>query len=162
MAYLLDSNVFIEAKRLHYGFDFCPAFWDWLDLKSLAGEVRSISRVADELVGRGDDLAEWAEERVETFFRPPEPALLPALAQVSAWATNGSFQQSAVGTFLQVADSFLVASALSSSHTVVTHEIPSTSVNKIKIPTACVALGVKYMSPFAMLRREQARFVLGS
>ena len=31
MAYLLDSNVFIEAKRLHYGFDFCPAFWDWID-----------------------------------------------------------------------------------------------------------------------------------
>ena len=31
MAYLLDANVFIEAKRRHYGFDFCPAFWDWLD-----------------------------------------------------------------------------------------------------------------------------------
>jgi hypothetical protein len=26
MAYLLDSNVFIQAKNLHYGFDFCPAF----------------------------------------------------------------------------------------------------------------------------------------
>lgn len=30
MAYLLDSGVFIQAKRRHYGFDFCPAFWDWL------------------------------------------------------------------------------------------------------------------------------------
>ncbi len=30
MAYLLDSNVFIEAKRRYYGFDFCPAFGDWL------------------------------------------------------------------------------------------------------------------------------------
>ena len=26
MAYLLDSNVFISAKNLRYGFDFCPAF----------------------------------------------------------------------------------------------------------------------------------------
>ena len=25
MAYLLDANVFIQAKNLHYGFDFCPA-----------------------------------------------------------------------------------------------------------------------------------------
>jgi len=25
MAYLLDANVFIAAKNLHYGFDFCPA-----------------------------------------------------------------------------------------------------------------------------------------
>jgi hypothetical protein len=31
MAYLLDTNVFIEAKNRHYGFDFCPAFWDWID-----------------------------------------------------------------------------------------------------------------------------------
>ena len=29
MAYLLDANVFIQAKNLHYGLDFCPAFWDW-------------------------------------------------------------------------------------------------------------------------------------
>lgn len=31
MAYLLDSDVFIQARNLHYGFDFCPAFWDWLE-----------------------------------------------------------------------------------------------------------------------------------
>lgn len=30
MPYLLDANVFIQAKRLHYGMDFCPAFWNWL------------------------------------------------------------------------------------------------------------------------------------
>lgn len=24
MAYLLDANVFIQAKNLHYGLDFCP------------------------------------------------------------------------------------------------------------------------------------------
>ena len=32
MAYLLDANVFIQAKNLQYGFDFCPAFWDWLEI----------------------------------------------------------------------------------------------------------------------------------
>lgn len=26
--YLLDANVFIQAKNLHYGMDFCPAFWE--------------------------------------------------------------------------------------------------------------------------------------
>ncbi len=25
MAYILDADVFIRAKNLHYGFDFCPA-----------------------------------------------------------------------------------------------------------------------------------------
>ena len=28
--YLLDANVFMAASRLHYGLDFCPAFWEWL------------------------------------------------------------------------------------------------------------------------------------
>ncbi len=37
MAYLLDANVFIQAKNLHYGFDFCPAFWDWLVVSNAAG-----------------------------------------------------------------------------------------------------------------------------
>jgi hypothetical protein len=30
LSYLLDANVFIQAKNLHYGLDFCPAFWEWL------------------------------------------------------------------------------------------------------------------------------------
>ena len=41
MAYLLDANVFIAAKNLHYGLDFCPAFWDWLVGNHDAGTVFS-------------------------------------------------------------------------------------------------------------------------
>lgn len=44
---------------------------------------------------------------------------------------------------------------------VVTHEIPSASTRKIKIPDACIGLDVKCMTPYEMLRRERARFVLG-
>ena len=47
--YLLDTNVFIQAKNLHYGFDFCPAFWDWLVVQNEAGKVASIEKVGDEL-----------------------------------------------------------------------------------------------------------------
>ena len=39
LAYLLDANVFIQAKNLHYGFDFCPAFWDWLIRQNLNGQL---------------------------------------------------------------------------------------------------------------------------
>ena len=41
-AYLVDANVFIQAKNLHYGFDFCPAFWDWLIEQNRAGKVACI------------------------------------------------------------------------------------------------------------------------
>ena len=47
MAYLLDANVFIQAKNLQYGFDFCPTFWDWLKREHAAGKVFSIEMVGD-------------------------------------------------------------------------------------------------------------------
>jgi len=48
MTYLLDANVFIQAKNLHYGLDFCPAFWDWLVIQNSAGQVLSIEKVGDD------------------------------------------------------------------------------------------------------------------
>jgi hypothetical protein len=119
MPYLLDTNVFIEAKNRHYGFDFCPAYWDWLD-----------------------------------------QAMLDAVRQVTAWAQSQQYEPGAVTTFLQAADSYLVAQALALGYTVVTHEVPSASRRKVKIPEACVGLRVGFVSPFQMLRNERARFVL--
>jgi hypothetical protein len=53
MAYLLDANVFIQAKNLHYGLDFCPAFWDWLIQNNTAKKVFGIEKVEDELLAIG-------------------------------------------------------------------------------------------------------------
>ncbi len=130
--FLLDTNVFIQAKNLHYGFDFCPAFWDWLIEQNGGGTVASIEKVSDELVGGGDDLADWAEARGKPFFLPPDDKVLPALTTVSTWATGQNFEPAAIATFLQVADYWLVAHALAHDFVVVTHEVPSDTVRKIK------------------------------
>ena len=86
--------------------------------------------------------------------------MLPTLQLVSTWATSQHYEPAAVSTFLQVADYYLVAHALTYQHIVVTHEIASTSTKKIKIPDACIGLGVRCVTPFEMLRRERVRFVL--
>ena len=161
-SYLVDSNVFIQAKNLHYGFDFCPAFWDWLIEQNGAGNVASIEKVADELQAGDDELAEWAEARDGGFFLPPDDAVLPALRIVSNWAGSVGYQPAAVTTFLQVADYWLVAHALAHKCIVVTHEIPADTTSKIKIPNACIGLGLRCMNPYEMLRRERTRFVLGT
>ena len=161
MSYLLDSNVFIEAKNFYYGLDFCPAFWDWLIISNAAGQVFSIEKVGDEIEAGGDELAAWAAQRGSDFFLRPDSAMLPALSSVSAWATGQHYEPAAVSTFLQVADYYLVAHALTHGHTVVTREIARTSAKKIKIPDACIGLGIKCITPFEMLRREHARFILG-
>ena len=160
MAYLLDSDVFIQAKNLHYGFDFCPAFWDWVDHRAAAGEVLSIEKVKDELVGGGDDLATWAQQRGDQFFLTPDADVLASLRTVSTWANGAGYEQAAVNIFLQAADYYLVSHAHAGGHTVVTHEVPSPSLKKIKIPDACIGVRVKCMTPFQMLRAERARFVL--
>ena len=40
--YLLDANVFIQAKNLHYGLDFCPAFWNWIEEAHAAWSISSM------------------------------------------------------------------------------------------------------------------------
>ena len=57
--FLLDSNIFIEAKDRYYGFDFAPGFWDWLDILFQSDQIRSIDAVRDELNERNDELALW-------------------------------------------------------------------------------------------------------
>lgn len=158
--YLLDANVFIQAKRLYYGFDFCPAFWEWLIQQNNAGKVASIERVADELYAGSDELSEWAMARGEDFFLKPDSEVIPALNAVSNWARSNDYEPAAVATFLQVADYWLIAHALAHDCTIVTHEVPADTTRKIKIPNACIGLGLRCVNPYEMLRQEQARFVL--
>lgn len=161
MTYLLDANVFIQAKNLHYGLDFCPAFWEWLIASNAQEHVFSIEKVGDEIDAGADELATWAGQRGAEFFLKPDTALLAALATVSTWVTGQNYEPAAVNTFLQVADYYLVAHALAHKDTLVTHEKAQPSTKKIKIPNVCIGLGIKCMTPYEMLRHERARFVLG-
>lgn len=68
MIYLLDANVFIQAKNLHYGLDFCPAFWEWLIESNRAKKVFSIDKVADEIVAGADELTDWMQNNAGDMF----------------------------------------------------------------------------------------------
>lgn len=162
MSYLLDANVFIQAKNLHYGFDFCPAFWDWLIKKNKTQKVFSIEKVGDEIDAGDDELAQWANDRSTDFFLKPDATTASEFAAVSSWATSQDYEPAAINTFLQVADYYLVTHALAHGLTIVTHEVPANSTKKIKIPNACIGLGIKFMSPYEMLRYEKALFILGT
>jgi len=162
MNYLLDANIFIQAKNLHYGFDFCPAFWQWLIENNKFGKVFSIEKIGDEINAGDDELAEWAKKLGTDFFLQPDQKVADQFNIVSSWATNQNYDPVAINTFLQVADYYLICHALGHELILVTHEIPSNSPKKIKIPNACVGLKIKFMSPYEMLRHEKARFVLGA
>lgn len=161
MSYLLDANVFMAAKNLHYGLDFCPAFWEWLKHNGLTGVVSSIDKVADEIEAGQDELSEWARIQGQNLFRRTPPTLAGQFTAVSTWATGQDYTPAAINAFLQAADFYLLSHALADGLTVVTHEVHGNSPGRIKIPNACIGLNIRFMSPFKMLRIEGARFVLG-
>jgi len=160
MAYLVDSDVFIQAKNMHYAFDVVPGFWDWLLDANANGTVASVEAVGYELRGGGDELAQWVVDRDETFFLPPDDDVVASLRVVSEWATNcNRYTAGAIADFLGKADYYLVAYAHAHVDVVVTHEVTSNSRNRIKIPDACADLQIECITPFAMLREAGARFV---
>ena len=161
MSYLLDANVFIQAKNLHYGLDFCPAFWDWLISSNTSGKVFSIDKVSDEITAGADELTDWMRDNTGSLFLDTDSRTASKFGQVSTWVTSQQYEPAAINTFLQVADFYLIAHALAGNHVVVTHEIPSNSKRRVKIPDVCIGLQIRFMTPYDMLRIEQARFVLG-
>jgi L-ascorbate metabolism protein UlaG (beta-lactamase superfamily) len=86
--------------------------------------------------------------------------VVPSLQATSTWANGAGYEPAAVATLLQGADYYLVAHAHAHHHVVVTHEVVAHSAKKIKIPNACLGVGVRYVTPSEMLRAERARFVI--
>ena len=53
--YLLDANIFIQAKNRHYAFDVVPGFWRWLERAHGIGIAGSVERVREELLVGQDE-----------------------------------------------------------------------------------------------------------
>ncbi|MCP5419718.1 MAG: DUF4411 family protein [Gammaproteobacteria bacterium] len=88
MSYLLDANVFIQAKNLHYGLDFCPAFWQWLLDNNTAGKVFSIDKVLDEINAGADELTDWMRDNGDGLFLKTDTATVAQFSRVSGWVTS--------------------------------------------------------------------------
>ena len=160
MTYLLDSNVFIQAKNEHYGMDVCPGFWDWLVASNVAGVVASVSLVGQELKTGHDQLAQWSAQRGNEFFLEPDTSVFSAMRRIGAWLTAQQFTAGARNKFAESAHHILIARALAKEMTVVTHEKRANSQKRIKIPDVCNQFGVQCLTPLEMLRVEKVRLVL--
>jgi len=160
--YILDTNIFIDAKNRYYDFQVCPGFWSWLIQSNEQQHVFSIERVLDELTGDAeDDLSQWAIDRGDDFFLPVSEGDLTALGTIAAWTdAHQQYSAAAKATFFDCADYYLVAQAMTRGAIVVTNERPANSIQRVKIPNVCIAHGVNVMTPWEMLRREGAQFVL--
>ncbi|HZM03950.1 MAG TPA: DUF4411 family protein [Candidatus Saccharimonadales bacterium] len=159
MAYLLDSNVFIEAKNHYYGFNLCPGFWQWLDYAHSKGLLLSVSEVRDELMARNDKLALWCKTRSTMFADTKNDGkTYESFPLLSSWVFE-NYSDAAQAKFFGNADFNLVGYAHAYKHTVVTTEIAASGM-QVKIPNACKAMDVACMNPFQMLIAEKVKFYL--
>lgn len=167
MALCLDANTFIEAKNRYYGFDFCPAFWDWLDREKEAGRLQCVRAIYDELKDGDDPLADWIKERRQHAWlrqndtQDVQEANRRVVAHVEG--RRGHYTDAAIANFMDGADPWLIAYCLAGGHTLVGHERPEPNARrKVKIPDVCDALGVTWMDSFDALRQLNARFQLAA
>lgn len=160
--FLLDANVFIEAKRRYYAFDLCPGFWECLIWHHQKGRVLSLDRVKQELERGGDDLRQWASSVMPAtcFVSSDEPAVIREFAQMLAWVqAQSQFFPEAKAEFAAKADGWLIAYAKAKDLVLVTHEVLARDARrKVPMPNICEAFGVPYVDTFDMLRELETQF----
>jgi hypothetical protein len=157
--YLLDANVFIQAKNWGYDFDLVPAFWTWTEQRHSLGTVYTVEKVAAEVEDGNDQLATWMTNQPKTFKLGLESVDVASLQTLSSWVAGQSYKPGAVAEFLSAGDYYITAQAHARGWTVVTHEQPRpASSKKVKIPDVCNGTGVAWLSPFQMLKNENVKF----
>lgn len=170
--FVLDANVFIEAHRNYYSFEFCPAFWDCLTQHFHNANLLSIDKVRAELL----DISKLEHEEPDTlyhwtlasptgmFVSSSDQALADAYNEIIAWVSSRSqFFEGAKEDFAAKADGWLVAYAHVHGRTLVTQEVPDPRIKKrVPIPNVCQRFNVPYLNTFDMLRKLGVRFELAS
>ena len=160
--YLIDANVFIQAKNLYYRFDFCEAFWAWLHKAHEAGLVFSIKKVKKELMGgdKSDLVRKWVENLPEDFFLDDvtDQDVMRTYAKVMQWTSASThFSPQAKAEFAKpdVADAFLIAVAKQHGYEIISQEKSNTaSKKKICLPDAADAFDVKTIFVYDMLSKH--------
>lgn len=161
--YLLDSNIFIVAKKNYYNPDIVPAFWQWLLEGNKKDYFYSIDIVSNELKkGKDEDyLHQFAIQNQDFFVSSNEINCIAEYGKLQAWAnlvwtknkppnkTNKAIEAFASAT---KADAFLVAYAKANNFILVTNETSEMqSQTNVKIPDAANSCGVKIMNLYDLL-----------
>lgn len=162
--YILDTNVFIQAKNLWYGFDIAPGFWKLIEHHG-GGKLVSLKCIKDELnQGRaGDPLVDWVHDRAPAgFFLPHDDAAVSGeYRAMMQWVmANPQFDAAAKAKFAAEADCFLAAYAKAhgpANWTVVTQEVYAPEARtKVPLPNVCRQFGVRDINTIQLMRELRA------
>ena len=153
MAYLLDTNIFIESRK-NLPMDVWTTLWSKLSELAMNGQVMSSVKVKEEIAKGYDELSAWVKEHVpDNFFLPIDSQDMTAFAQLQNWAMGKAFTDTAKNEFATKADAYIIATACAKNMTLVTLEKSNPQrTSRVMIPDACAAIGVACCDLNTMLR----------
>lgn len=155
MEYLFDTNIFVESKK-NLPMDIWPTFWTKMVMLIKSGKIHSIDKVKEEIDKGGDELTDWIHKHApRSFFLKQGSSVMAKMAETIDWAQNNpvGFSQSAISDYVNVADSYLVATAAAKKMVLVTYEKSNPQRrNRVMIPDACIAIGVRFCDLNTVLR----------
>ena len=145
MIYLIDSDALISAHRRYYKIPHFPSFWKWLEKQFVTGAALSIENVKNELMKgeKEDALKVFIKKNVMHFISTSSEEDQQNFRLIVNFANKDYEQSAALNQFLDGADIFLIAKALTLkdsrvSVVVVTNEQSSPNTRtKVKIPDVC-------------------------
>lgn len=156
-SYLLDSDCFLQAYKVHYPMDVATGFWTTLAAAAVAGHVRSIDRVKAELYTNPDALTNWFDEHLPDEFWLPSGSAVREYGQLMQWAFGlGQYSAAGLNEFARAenADAWLAALAMQEGQTLVTQEVSNpSSKRRVMLPDVCSAHGVTCCNTIEMYRR---------
>jgi len=145
MEYLFDSNIFIRSKN-EMPMEIWPTFWTRITELIRGRRIFTSIKVKDEIDRGKDELTQWMKDNSTVgFYCKVDADVLAKYSEVQNWANNTQrYTAAALQDFANVADAYLVATASAKGMTLVTYETSAPSCKKrVKIPDACIALGVE-------------------
>ena len=159
MAYIFDTNIFIRSKN-EMPMDIWPTFWERFREMVNSDEIFTSITVKDEIDKGKDELTEWLKQNApKSFYLSLDADVMAQYTITQNWAkSNSVYTQTALNTFANVADAYLVATAAAKQMTLVTYEGSSpNSKKRVMIPDACNALGVRYCDLNTVLKEMGIR-----
>lgn len=123
MAFILDTNIFLQAKNKDYPFTYFPGFWEWLDSGFKTRQFLLLSSVYKEVSGGDDEVSDWIKSRKQYVIKEEKAKdYIINHKKIVNFLNDKGFTH--MNDFLQKADGSLIAYAMTSGDMVITHELP--------------------------------------
>lgn len=160
--FLIDANSLITPYLTFYSFDLAKTFWNQMEWHIQNGNIAILDLVKSEVLKGKDSLKEWMENvEVGQLIDHRDPAIIVKYREVLRHIQeNPAYKPAALTEWSRedVADPWLIASAVVGNYTIISFEIANKGLNthnpskNAKIPDVAKVFNVEVENLYYMMR----------